>query len=161
MFDVCGKPRRLAADDDRVGPAGEDRLFETIAEHGHSLATGVGFALPEFEGGLHADGQGDRFGAGSQRGLLESAVQSRRELHAVAQEEHADPQRAVELVGGGGEGVDAECGEVDRQLADDLGGVGVEEHAVAAADRRGVGDWLQDARFVAGEHDASELRRRG
>ena len=35
-----------------------------------------------------------------------------------------------------GQGVDAECAEVDGQLADDLGGVGVEGDAVIAADAR-------------------------
>ena len=67
------QPRRLAADDDRSRASRRGALrSKSIAERGHALAAGVGFALPEFEGGVHADGEGDRFGAGSEARLVGS-----------------------------------------------------------------------------------------
>ena len=50
----------------------------------------------------------------------------------------------MELVGGDGHRGDAEFAEIDRQLADDLRGVGVERNAVLVAQLRPV------RRLVAG-----------
>ena len=78
----------------------------------------------------HADGERDRFGAGPQAGLLEAAEELRRELDAVPHDQRADAERAVEFVGGDAHRGHAQCAKIDRQFADDLGGVGVQRHAV-------------------------------
>ena len=107
-------------------------------------------ACHEFERGEHADGERHRFGAGAEAGLLEAAEELRRELDAMAHDERADAERAVEFVRGEGHRRRAECAEVDGELADDLRGVGVEGDAVLVADGGEFGDGLEDAGFVVG-----------
>ena len=60
----------------------------------------------------------------------------RRQLQALADEQAADALGAVELVGAEGEEIDRHPADVHRHLADGLHGVGMEEHAVLAADLR-------------------------
>ena len=98
-----------------------------FGEAGDALFT---FGVPELERAQHADRERDRFGAGSQAGLLEAAEELRRKLDVVSHDERADAERAVEFVCGEGDRGDAQFAEIDGQLADDLSGVGVEWHAM-------------------------------
>ena len=102
------------------------------------------FGVPEFERGEHADGERDRFGAGAEAGLLEAAEELRREVDAVADDERADAERAVEFVGGEAHRRGAERAEVDGEFADDLGGVGVERDAALRC------RWRRSRRRAAG-----------
>ena len=52
-----------------------------------------------------------------------------------------------------GKQVDARLAHVDRDLADGLGGVGVEERSVLAGDVGQLVDGLQHAGLVIGGHD--------
>jgi hypothetical protein len=113
--------------------------------------------MPSVEGDSHADGERGAFCAGAEGCLLESTVQERRDLNAFAHDEGADAKRPVELVRGAGKGIDAKRGEIDGEFADDLGGVGMDEDAVRAAERGEIGDLLEHARFVASEHDGNEM----
>ena len=51
--------------------------------------------------------------------------------------------------------------KLDRQLAHDLHGVGVQRHAGLVADRRQLGDRLQHARLVVAQHHADQPRLAG
>ena len=69
------------------------------------------------------------------------------EFDAVADDECADAERAVEFVGGDGHRGDAEFAEIDRQFADDLGGVGVERDAVLGCRSRRIRRRVESRRF--------------
>ena len=112
--------------------------------------------VPEFESDLHADGEWDGFGAGANAGLLDAAVKEWGELNIAAHKECADAERAAEFVGGDGHSGGAEVIEIQRELAGGLGGVGVERDVAVVADFGELGDGLEDAGFIVGEHGGDE-----
>ena len=116
----------------------------------------VAVGLPEFERGAEADGEGNGFGAGAGAGLLEAAEELRREIDVAADDERADAEWAAEFVGGDGHCGGAEFAEAERKLAGGLGGIGVERDVVRIADGGQLGDGLDDAGFVVGEHGGDE-----
>src|SRR5262249_17478236 len=72
--------------------------------------------------------------------------------------QRADSFGAVDLVRREAHQVDIERVDVDGQLADGLGGVAMKQHAARFADASDVGDGLDDADLVVGEHDRDEAR---
>ena len=105
--------------------------------------------------GAEAEDAGEVLCAAASAELLRAA-DAGDEADASAGVEGADALRAVELVGGAGEEVDGGVGEVCGELADALGGVGVEEDASGSAEVEDVGDGLECAGFVVGPLDADE-----
>ena len=154
MFDVWGSRGASAPMTTAAGQPAQDRALEVVAEGGEPPAPCFVFGVPEFKCGEHADDQRDRFGAGSQARLLEAAVQLGCERDAVADDERADAERAVEFVSGEAHRRRAERTEVDRHFADDLGRVGVQWDVVSVADCRQLGDRLEDAGFVVAQDGA-------
>ena len=114
--------------------------------------------MPQFESPAHADDKRDGFRAGTKAGLLEAAEELWLKLDAMPHDQCADAEGSVELVGGDGHRGGAEFAEIDRQLADDLGGIGVQRDAVFGANRGQFGDGLQNARFVLAQHRRDEPR---
>ena len=160
MFEVCGRRRRVGADDDRLRASRRRiALLEVVAQR-----VACGRARRRVRRARvrarvqHADGQRDRFGAGPQAGLLEAAEELRRQFDAVPHDERADAERAVEFVGGDGHRGDAQRAKVDRQFADDLGGVGVERDAVLVADGGQFGDGCSTPVSLLAEHRGDEAR---
>ena len=93
--------------------------------------------------------------------LVTAAVDQRREQHAriaAPHVERADALRSVHLVGGHRGQVDLQLVHVERNLADGLHGVGVEENALLLRDRADLGDRLNHADLVVGGHDRDEDR---
>ena len=87
-------------------------------------------------------------------------MNQRFERYATAHEQGADTLGRVELVAGDREQIDAELVHAGRNLADRLGGVGMEEDPVLAGDARALLDRLDGADLVVGVHDADEDRAR-
>ena len=85
----------------------------------------------------------------------------RREQHArVAPPdvERADALRPAHLVRADGRHVHLQIVDVERNLADRLHGVGVEQDALLLRDRADLGDRLNHADLVVGGHDRDEDR---
>jgi hypothetical protein len=85
--------------------------------------------------------------------LLAAAVDQGFESDASPDVEGGDTFRGVHLVPDQGQQIDPERGDVDRNLADGLGGVGVEQNPVLVGDAGEFGDGLQGAGLVVGQHD--------
>lgn len=119
------------------------------AESVAAFVAPVHFIASELEGSGHADGEGDRFGAGSSAHLLVSAEGAGNHAVAAVEEESTDAEGAMELMGGKGEGIDPQVVEADRDFADSLGGVAVEGDGGELTAE--VGDVLDGAGFVVGE----------
>ena len=91
--------------------------------------------------------------------LVAAAVDLRGNLHArvaPANIQRANTLGAVDLVRGDRQHVDVVGHDVDRNLADSLHGVGVEEDALLVADLADLANGLQDADFVVGGHDGDQ-----
>ena len=112
----------------------------------------------ETERGGEADGAGDVLGAGAAVALLRAADDLRGERRAASHVQRADALRAVDLVRGDREQVDAERIDVEVERAGGLHGVGVDGDArvVRLDDARDLGDRLDRADLVVGVHDADE-----
>ena len=110
------------------------------------------------EGGGEADDGGGVFGAGASSVFLAAADDLGLEWGAGADVEGAGAAGAVELVGGEGEEVYAECVDVNAEVGDGLDGVGVDEGAgVFGADLLGDGgDVVECADLVVGVHDGDK-----
>ncbi len=74
------------------------------------------------------------------------------------EDEGARARRAAELVGRQGEGGDAKRADIEGDPARRLYRIGVDDGAEAAGDAAHLGDRLDDARFVVGEHHGDEGR---
>jgi hypothetical protein len=115
----------------------------------------------KFGGFAEADDAGYVFGSGAALALVRAAVQHGGEADVLADEEDADAFGGVELVTGEGEEVDVLKrtfgAQVEWEFAGGLDCVGVEERAGGVGDGGELGDGLDDAGLVVGEHDADEF----
>ena len=109
-------------------------------------------------GGGKSSGSGNIEGARTQRALLATTVQNGDRLDVARQDESADAHRTADLVGRDSHCVDAQVGEVQRQLSESLHGVGVDGHARGLGKCCGFLDRLDGADFVVGVHDRHEGR---
>ncbi len=91
-------------------------------------------------------------------------MEERREAHVAAHEEDAGTLGGVHLVAGEAEQVHilerTLRAEVEGQFACALHGIGVEERTGSVRDGSQLGDGLDHAGLVVGEHDGDELRIR-
>ncbi len=97
--------------------------------------------------------------AGTHAALVAAAVDDGGNLHArilAAHIERADTLRPVHLVAGDRHQVDVLLVHIDRNLADRLRRVGVEDHAALATELADLGDGLQHADLVVGGHDRDQ-----
>ena len=112
-------------------------------------------------GRAHAGDGRHVLGAGAAVALLAPAGHERHQPHAAADPQRADALGPAELVRRDRQQVDAERGDVDRNLAGGLHGVGVEQRAAGAGQRGQRGHRLQRADLVVGVHDRYEGRAIG
>ena len=92
---------------------------------------------------------------------MPAAVHLSGDLHAralAANIQRAHALRPVHLVAAERHQVDVVLDHVDRNLADGLRRVGVQQHALRLRDLADLGDRLQHADFVVGVHDADQDR---
>src|SRR6266404_1397260 len=88
---------------------------------------------------------------------MPAAIHLRGELHARIATTHiqrANAFRPVYLMTADGHDVDIVFRHVDRDLADGLGAVGMNQHAALFRDLADLTDVLHHADFVVGVHDA-------
>ena len=112
----------------------------------------------QLDGFSEPDDAGDILGPCPAPALLAAAVDQVVDLHAFPDVEGADTLGAIELVGGEGEEVDVLGLHVDRHVADDLDGIGVEGHLVLPCNRTQFRDRLDRADLVVGVHDGDQDR---
>ena len=104
---------------------------------------------------------GDVERARAHAALVTAAADLLGEQHAripAADVERAHALRAVHLVRAERQQIDLQVVDVDRDLADRLHGVGVEQDPLLLRDRADLGDRLQHADLVVGGHDRDEDR---
>lgn len=107
--------------------------------------------------GAERSGQERALRAGAPAALMSGAVDERLDLDPPANVERADALGGIDLVARDGEKIDPELIiDLRRDLADGLGGVGVQEHAALAGDLRDLGDRLDRADLVVRVHDADQ-----
>ena len=80
------------------------------------------------------------------------------ERGAASHVQGSDSLGCIELVTGDGEQVDAQIVNIHRDLADRLGGVGVDERAALLGHGRQFPDRLDRSGLVVGVHDGDEKR---
>jgi len=90
--------------------------------------------------------------------LVAAAFDHRAQRQFASHVERAAALRAVHLVRGHRQQIDAEIVDVDRHLPGGLRGVGVHERAGGMRERRQFANRLQRADFVVGHHHADEQR---
>ena len=115
----------------------------------------------QLRGLAEADDARDVQRAGAHAALVAAAVDDRRQQHAripAPHVERADALRPVHLVRAERRQVDLQLVDVERNLADRLHRVGVEQDALLLRDRADLGDRLDDADLVVGGHDRDEDR---
>ena len=88
--------------------------------------------------------------------MLKAAEQDWSKPRIGTQDQSTDSARPVELVRGKRHGGNAQAAEMDRQLSDDLHGVGMHRNAGFGAQLGQFLNRLQDARFVVAQHDADQ-----
>ncbi len=147
-----GEAACVQAIDGATGPDAGEGAFEVVAQAGETF----GFAVGEFcegEGcGLgHGGDGGGVFGAGSTAIFLSAPVQAGGQGETAFEVEKSHPFGSVELVCGGGDGV--EGSKVHGHFAQGLYGVSVEKDSALAAGARDLFDGLDDAGFVVGGHE--------
>ena len=149
---VLGRRGALFAEDGDGGFGLTQPRFQPVA-HGRDLAGAREVVLRKRRGGAEADDAGGVLGAAAQAPLLPAAVDERRDVEPCAHDERADPLGAGELVGGDAHHVDAEPGEGDRDAARRLHRVAMDQRAARACPFRDLGDRLDHAGLVVGQHD--------
>ena len=105
------------------------------------------------QGGGHGADPGDILRAGPPAALLRPAFNQRGEAYAALCIQEAHTFGTVKLVGGGGEEVNVVFDDTDRNMADGLNGIGVEQDILFPADFSDLPDRLDGADFIVGIHD--------
>ena len=121
-----GCARNIGRVDVGIGDAGEDTLFESVAEADD--ARGVFFEREacEFGGFAEADDAGNIFCAGAEAALVMATVEKLAEARAALDEERANAFGRIELVAGNGKKIELKSFNVDEDFSGGLHSVGVE-----------------------------------
>ena len=141
-----------------AGENGLGELQHAVDELAGQLA-GVGdllFHVQALETGGFAqthDG-GNVLGAGTAALFLTAAGDQLVQQDALADIDGAHALGGVDLVAGNGQNIDVHGLDVHRHMAVSLDGVGVEDDALFAAQLADLGDGVDGADLVVGEHDA-------
>ena len=134
---MCGAPlARAATVHDRVGNAREDRRLEAVAHLLQPRALFLALGDRQLGGVREAHRVRDVLGSRAAAAILRAAVKERLDRETAANEHRADALRRADLVAGDGEHVERRLPRVDRDLAERLDGVGVEEGARARGPAR-------------------------
>ena len=92
---------------------------------------------------------------------MASAVKQRLEPDlaiATTHVESTDPLRPVEFVSRNAQQIDVVGLNIERNLADRLRGIGVEDHTAVATNPANFGDWVNRSDLVIRGHDRAEQR---
>ena len=140
-----------------LGELGQHAITQSV----QALRLGAHLRLGDAAGFAQADAERRRQRAGTHPALLAAAADQRLQPHprAAAHVERADALRPVDLVAGDAHQVDPHRLDVERDLADRLRRVGVEERLVLAAQPADLGERLDDADLVVHRHDGHQGRR--
>lgn len=133
--------------DDGLRDFGENALFEAVAEGGEILAD-------QLAGRAEGGGAGDVLGARAAARFVAASVLAGGEVDALADVEHADALRGVQLVAG--DCVEIDVLEIDGDFAGGLDAIGMEERAGGVRDFGHRFDVLDGAELVVGVHDGDE-----
>ena len=134
---------------------------EPVAQRPQPRRLGGLFVEAEFDGPGQADDARHVERAAAEAAFLAAAVDQRLQADArlaAADVKAADALGTVHLVGGETQQIDLERSDVDRHFAHGLGGVAVQQHAAAAAELPDLGQRLDHADLVVGQHDGHEDR---
>ena len=135
--------------------ARQNFLLEVIAQLGHPARVRVHPLARQLARFAEANNGRHILGARPQRALLPAAMHERRKPNTVAHEQRARALGSVDFVRREGKQRYAQCLHVDGHLAGGLHGIGVDMDIRAAGlgDRHDVGDRLERADVVVGQHD--------
>ena len=157
--DVVGHPLLCVAVQEGLLDVGQ-ATDQALLQHADAFAFGAHLLLRDAEGGAHADDlvRGQR--ARTHATLMPATVHLRLDPHArlAAHIERADALGPVGLVRGQAHQIDRQRGQVDRNLACGLRGVGVEDDPAFTAHRADGGDVLDDADLVVDQHHRDQDR---
>ena len=155
---VAGEAAPAIAVQQRTGHVGLDTLDEAIAQGGQAGAGGRAVLLHQLERRATRHDAGHVLGAGAATTFLVAPVDEWHQRSPAPDVERAHALGRVELVGGEREEIDPEAVHVEVEEAGGLHGVGVNEDPARAGQPRDLGDGLNRADLVVGEHDADEKR---
>src|SRR5476651_2236413 len=139
---------------------GVQALEHALLQLLEALGLRVHFLHADLGGFAEAHTQRRRQRAGAETALLAAAVDHGDETYArlATDIERADALGSVNLVAGDAHQVDVHRLDIDRDLADGLGGIGMEESLLLAADLADLGQRLDDANLVVHRHDRHHHR---
>jgi len=139
-----------------IGDAGQDSLFESVAQAGDARGVIFERQAGDFGGFAEADDAGDIFGARAEAALVMAAVEKLAEARAALDEKSADALGRVELVAGDGKEIELKRFDVDGDFPGGLYGIGVEVDVGFGGDTADFGERLNGAEFVVGVHHGDE-----
>ena len=164
-FRVCGSRRRRvgrAVADDAIGAEGGDQArLEAVAERPPAGWRASASACQRSRAAARPTARGTATVPGRRPCCWPPPKRPGAELDPLADQQQADADRAVELVGAGRQGRDPQGVEVDRDPADGLHGVGVDRDPAprARAARRATG-WIAPVSLLASIRVASRVSAR-
>ena len=91
---------------------------------------------------------------GATAGFLSTAKDARTQRRAVLKVERAGCHRAADLMRGNGHGIDAQLGDIERNMQVALNGVAMEQGARGVRGGGQLADGLHHAGLVVGDHNA-------
>ena len=150
--------RRLLALDAHVADPFPDTVFQALLQLPLALALRCQVAAGDDASCAQCGDARNIFGAGAPPALLVAAVQQRLQRRGGAFVPAADPLRRVNLVSGKRQKIDAEVVHRKGHLAQCLHRVGVHQGAAFVGRGGNVGDGLQRADLVVGQHDGNQNR---
>src|SRR5262249_47449517 len=136
-IEIAGEPVHEAPVHLDLVDARKDSLAEPLAQAEETRAFFSHLARRDLAGGTEAHDAGHVQGSRAKATLVSAAIHLRLEANARRSRAYVEGAHAlgtVDLVRGDGEEIHARATDVDRQLAERLGGVDGEEHAALVAD---------------------------
>src|SRR5579863_61483 len=156
---VAGQAMLHGAVDVDLVEFAHDAVAETIAETAQLLGLAGHFFGRDGASFAQADNAGDIQRSGAHAALMAAAIDNGGNLNAgifSADVQRADALGPVHFVAGDRHEVDIHLVHIDWNLADGLGGVGVEDDAALMTELADFGDGLHDADLVVGSHDGDQ-----
>jgi hypothetical protein len=161
---VPGQPARLGPVERDPGHVLPEARQQPAPQARQPRGFGLALCPTDGEGAAQPDAQGDRQRPRPEPLLVAAAMEQRFQPDARPRApappdvEEAHPLRSVDLVGGAREQVDADVLDVERDLAERLGGVGVEQHVALRTDLADGGQGLERADLAVRGHHRDQDR---
>ena len=151
-----GRARRAAGVGARIRDAGEQTLFEPIAQGGDAHGVFRERDACKFSGFAQADDASDIFRAGTESALVVPTIKKLAKARAPLDVNRANALGSVKLVTGKGKKIELESFDVDRNFPDGLHGISVEVDVALDGDAADFFEGLDGAEFIVGVHDGDE-----